>query len=67
MWYKIKYFMGYLSQIKYGLRLRRVVRWNAHRKSMWYCPTCNKALYGEEVTYQETHNIQYNGYGEPVE
>lgn len=44
-----------------------VVRWNAHRKSMWYCPTCNKSLSGEEVTYQETHDIRYNGCGEPVE
>jgi len=63
----IKWIQKVYSKVKDGLRLRRVVRWNAHRKSMWYCPTCNKALFGEEVTYQETHDIRYNGCGEPVE
>ena len=53
--------------LKAKLNIRSVVRWNAHRKSMWYCPTCNRALFGEEVTFQETHDSRYNGCGEPVE
>lgn len=47
MWYKIKYFIGYLAQSEYGLRLRRVVR------RAW----CKKYEYWEETSIYDPHGV----------
>jgi len=33
----------------------------------WYCPYCDEYLYGEEVTFEETHDPRCNGCGYPVQ
>jgi hypothetical protein len=33
----------------------------------WYCPTCERAVQNEHVTFQETHDPRCGGCGNPVE
>lgn len=33
----------------------------------WYCPTCGKYIDPNEVTYEETHDVQCGGCGGDVE
>jgi len=33
----------------------------------WYCPTCERAVQNEHVTYEETHDARSGGCGNSVE
>lgn len=33
----------------------------------WYCPTCDRDVQNEHVTFQETHDPRCGGCGNPVE
>lgn len=33
----------------------------------WYCPECNKLIDGQDVTFEETHDVRSGGCGCKVE
>ena len=33
----------------------------------WYCPTCERSVQNEHVTFQETHDLRCGGCGNPVQ